>query len=217
MSNNNNSLDQCIALAGLAQSVRIVQHLAWKGKASQTDLKSVVSSLLRVDASSAAAVYGGSFEVSTGLRVLNTQLDTSLRDKDPLFANLAINIISLQRQLNNNKPLMDILKNKIEQLANNYRDMRFYTDDDEFERLINDCSDIYKATLSQLSNRIQVKGDPKYLKLESNQAQVRAALLAAIRACFLWRQSGGSRWHFIFKKNDILKSAQKLISAPINA
>lgn len=211
---NYNSLSQCIALAGLAQSAKIIQHLAWKGKTNQTDLKSVIASLLRVNASSAAAVYGGSFEVSTGLRTLNTQLDTTNTDKDPSLISLAINIISLQRQLKNNKVILEKLTQKINQLASTYQQFTFYNDEEEFKRLLNDCSDIYKATLSQLSNRIQVKGDPNYLKQEEIQVQVRAALLAGIRACFLWRQSGGSRWHFLFKKGEILKSTRQLMANP---
>ncbi len=215
MTNNNQLTEQCIALAGMAQSIKIVQHIAWKGQTNDTDLKSVIASLLRIDASSAAAVYGGSFEVSTGLRVLNAQLDTASKDKDPGFVNLVINLISLQKQLNNNNQLMEKLTSGINQLSQNYQDLSFYNDDDEFNRLLNECSDIYKATLSQLPNRIQVKGEPRFLKIEHNQNLVRAALLAAIRACFLWRQSGGSRWHFIFKKGDILKTIQQLISVPI--
>ncbi|TQV76923.1 high frequency lysogenization protein HflD [Aliikangiella marina] len=208
-------VDQVIALAGLAQAVRVVQHLAWKGQTNPTDFKAVVSSLLRIEASSAAAVYDGSFEVSSGLRIISHQIDPNHQDKDPEFVNMVIHVMALQQQFNKNKRLMDILTSQISELSLEYGDFEFYNDDSKFEKLLEHCSSAYKLTLSKLSNRIQVKGDPKYLKQPHIQAQVRAALLAAIRACFLWRQSGGSRWHFLFKKKDLLNTAKYLLNNPI--
>jgi high frequency lysogenization protein len=215
MSNNQAVIDQCIALAGLAQAVRIVQHLAWKGQTNATDFKAVIASLLRIEAASAAAVYGGSFEVSSGLRVLSHQLDPQHKDKDPEFVNLVINVMTIQAQLQKDKALMNILTQMIADMSSEHLNLEFYNDEQRFEDLIAGCSNTYKQTLSKLANRIQVKGEPKYLKREEIQAQVRAALLCAVRACFLWRQSGGSRWHFLFKKKDLLKAIQHLVNNPI--
>jgi high frequency lysogenization protein len=215
MSINQKTIDQCIALAGLTQAVRVVQHIAWKGNTNDTDFKAVLASILRVDAKSAAAVYGGSFELSSGLRYLNHQLDPAHKDKDPEFVNLVINIISLQAQLQKNVSLMQKLGEMTGELSEKYLDSEFYTDDALFEELIESCSETYKQTLSKLNNRIQVKGEPKYLKEETNQLKVRAALLAAIRAVFLWRQTGGSRWHFLFNKKLLLACIRDLISKPI--
>jgi high frequency lysogenization protein len=214
MSINQKIIDQVIALAGLAQSVRIVQHIAWKGKTNQTDFKAVVASLLRIDAKSAIAVYGGSFEVSTGLRLLKQQLDTTNDNKDPEFVGIIINLLSLQKRLSSNTKIMDQLSSYIAKLSARHSDQNFYQDDELFNQLLQNCSEAYKETLSKLSNRIQVKGEPKFLKPQENQIQVRAALLCAIRSAFLWRQSGGSRWHFLFKKKTILEAADYLLNNP---
>ncbi len=214
MSINQQSIDQTVALAGLAQSVRIVQHIAWKGETNQTDFKAMVASLLRIDAKSAVAVYGGSFEVSSGLRLLKQQLDTTNNSKDPEFVGIIINLLSLQKQLSANTKLMDKLSAYMAKLSARYSDENFYQDDELFKQLLRDCSEAYKETLSKLSNRIQVKGEPKFLKPQENQIQVRAALLCAIRSAFLWRQSGGSRWHFLFKKKAILETVDYLLSNP---
>ena len=208
-------IDQAIALAGLSQSIRVVQHIAWKGQTNDTDFRSVIGSLLRIDAPSAAAIYGGSFEVSSGLRTLSHQLDPRHPDKDPEFVNIAINVIALQRQLQGSPKLLALLGEKIDALAQEFAGDGFYSDDETFERLLERCSEIYKATLSQLPNRIQIKGDPKNLKRATHQIRIRAALLAAIRGCFLWRQSGGTRWHFLFKKKSILRAVQQLINMPV--
>jgi len=214
MSINQQTIDQVVALAGLSQSIRIVQHIAWKGETNQTDFKAVVASLLRVDSQSAIAVFGGSFEVSSGLRLLKQQLDTTNNNKDPEFVSIVINLLSLHKQLTNNARLMDKLSSYMAKLSAKYADENFYQDDELFKQLLQDCSEAYKETLSKLTNRIQVKGEPKYLKPMENQVQVRAALLCAIRSAFLWRQSGGSRWHFLLKKKALLQAINHLLSNP---
>lgn len=215
MSINQKVIDQCIALAGLTQAIRTVQNIAWKGTTNDTDFKAVLASILRIDATSAAAVYGGSFEVSSGLRFLSKQIDPRHKEKDPEFVNLVINVMTLQSQLNNNQALMQKLAEETNTLSTKFLDLEFYTNDDLFEELIESTSKAYEKTLSQLPNRIQVKGEPQYLKIHANQIRVRASLLAAIRACFLWRQSGGSRWHFLFKKGVLLEGIQYLVANPI--
>ena len=214
MSINQQTIDQTVALAGLTQAVRIVQHIAWKGETNQTDFKAVIASLLRVDAESAVAVYGGSFEVSSGLRLLKQQLDTSNNNKDPEFVGIIINLLSLHKQLGKNTLLMDKLSSHMAKLSARYANENIYQDEALFKQLLQDCSEAYKETLSKLPNRIQVKGEPKYLKPNENQIQVRAALLCAIRSAFLWRQSGGSRWHFLFKKKAILEAVDYLLNNP---
>jgi len=214
MSINQTSIDQTVALAGLAQSIRTVQHIAWKGHTNETDFKSIIASLLRVDAKSAIDVYGGSFEVSTGLRLLKQQLDTNSSDKDPEFVGMAINLITLHKQLSSNTPLMDKLSQYIAKLSAKYSEQDFRQDEETFNQLLENCSDAYQQTVSKLPNRIQVKGEPNYLKDKENQIKVRAALLCAIRSLFLWRQSGGSRWQFLFKKKTIIESVNYLLSNP---
>lgn len=214
MSITQQSIDQTIALAGVAQSIRIVQHIAWKGETNSTDFKAVVASLLRQNAESAIAVYGGSFELSSGLRLLKEQLDTSHSNKDPEFVATAINLITLHKQLNSQSKIMNNLSQFMTRLSARYADENFYNDEEIFKQLLNDCSNAYQQTVSKLTNRIQVKGEPKYLKPTENQIQVRAALLCAIRSLFLWRQSGGSRWQFVFKKKVIIESVEYLLKNP---
>ena len=138
MSINQTSIDQAVALAGLAQAIRIVQNIAWKGQTSDTDFKSVVASLLTVDAKSAVDVFGGSFEVSSGLRLLKQQLDTSSSDKDPEFVGMAINLITLHKQLSSNTTLMDKLSHYITKLSTTYSAQNFHQDEEIFNQLLED-------------------------------------------------------------------------------
>jgi len=215
MSLNQAIINQSIALSALAQSIRCVQQLAWKGQTSDADLRAVVSSLTAVDSPSAASVYGGSFELNSGLRLLSRQLDPKDKDKDPEFVNLAINVIALQAQLQKDQAIMARLGSEIDTLSTRYQDETIYSEEEGLNQLLQDCSTIYQNTLSKMALRIQVRGEPHHLQKPEVQFRVRASLLAAIRAVFLWRQSGGSRWHFLFKKKTLIEGIRYLIANPI--
>ncbi len=215
MDSNNPILNQSIALSALSQAIRCVQNLAWKGQTNESDLRAIVASLLKVDAPTTVSVYGGSFELNSGLRLLSRQLDPTDKDKDPEFVNLAINVIALQDQLQKDSAIMARLGSEIDVLSTRYQDEGYLSDADKFESLLEDCSDVYKNTLSKMAFRIQVRGEPSYLQRPDIQYRVRSALLAAVRAVFLWRQSGGSRWHFLFKKKKLLEAARALITNPV--
>ncbi len=215
MSINPKILDQSIALAAMAQALKCLQQIAWKGFADQNDLKTIIGSLLKLDSPSTAAIYDGTFELNSGLRFLVQQFDSS--NKSPEFINLMVNVIMLQKSISKNSALMNSLTSKIEQLSQDFSEQNYYDDEQVFEKLLEACSTIYQQTLSKLPKRIQVKGDPKYLKQENNQIYVRAILLATIRACFLWRQLNGSRWDFLLKKNQLLESIRHLIANPVRS
>ncbi|WP_196138216.1 high frequency lysogenization protein HflD [Aliikangiella sp. G2MR2-5] len=216
MSKNNQLLGQCIGLGALSQAIRSVQNLAWKGQTNLSDLRAVVSSLVEIDAGSPVDIYGGSFELNNGLRLLARQIDPQDKDKDPEFVNLAINLISLQAQLNKNNDILTTLTQKIDQLAQRFSGSDIAENEESYQQFINEASEIYKQTLSKMPLRIQVKGEPKFLQQPMIQAQIRASLLAAIRAIFLWRQSGGTRWHFLFKKRQLLSAIKNLIASPVS-
>ncbi|MDH5434340.1 MAG: high frequency lysogenization protein HflD [Gammaproteobacteria bacterium] len=207
--------DQCIALAAMAQSIRVVQNIAWKGTTNDTDFKAVLVSILKTQAPSAAAIYNGSFELSTGLRILNGYFDPLSGSKDPEFIHLAINLIVSNDQLNKTPKILNSLTKDINWLSEKFNTEDIYTDDEIYQNYITECSEVYKKTLSRLSHRIKVNGKPEHLKQSKNQDRVRAALLAGIRACVLWRQLGGTRWHFLFKKALLTENIKHLISNPI--
>ncbi|MDO6805406.1 DUF489 family protein, partial [Wenyingzhuangia sp. 1_MG-2023] len=71
-------------------------------------------------------------------------------------------------------------------------------------------------TLSNLSFRIHVTGDPMHLQNEHTANKVRALLLSGIRAAILWRQVGGRRWHLLLRRKQYLNALAQL-SRPGNS
>ncbi|MEE3191683.1 MAG: DUF489 family protein, partial [Pseudomonadota bacterium] len=73
-------------------------------------------------------------------------------------------------------------------------------------------ADLYKQTLSQLSFRIRVTGNPTYLQNAGTADKVRAILLSGIRAAILWRQVGGRRWQLLFSRRRYSEICRDLLT-----
>jgi high frequency lysogenization protein len=57
-----------------------------------------------------------------------------------------------------------------------------------------------------------VQGNPHYLGQAGVVAEIRAALLAALRAAVLWRQVGGSLWDFPLRRRAMLDAIDAALS-----
>jgi CII-binding regulator of phage lambda lysogenization HflD len=88
--------DRVLALAGLLQSVRLVQQMANNGQAETRALAPCIDSLFRFDADSTEAVYGGRGALESGLRRVVAQLDGS--DRDGAQTRMAMNVLHLERR-----------------------------------------------------------------------------------------------------------------------
>jgi high frequency lysogenization protein len=92
--------------------------------------------------------------------------------------------------------------------------MKFFESDEDAEgvhpRLVEKLAEIYAQTISTLTPRILVNGEHGHLSNPLIAAKVRAALLAGIRAAFLWRQLGGRRWQLLLQRRRIIGAARNL-------
>jgi high frequency lysogenization protein len=201
--------DRILALAGLMQSITLVQQLAETGQFDQADFETVLNSLLAVNAPSTEAVYGNITKLKSGLTQLNNQLSKNKKKKDVQLLRYAINLLHLERQLAKRPTMMDLISREIEQIPQQIE----YFGDINNPQVIARFADIYHRTISELNPRIQVQGDPGFLQRADNINRVRALLLAGIRAAILWRQKGGKRWHFIFNSNKMLKITDSLLQS----
>jgi len=69
--------------------------------------------------------------------------------------------------------------------------------------VVSELAKLYADTLSHLRPRVMVQGNPHYLGQAGVVAEIRALLLAALRAAVLWRQLGGSLWDFVFSRRQM--------------
>jgi len=73
-------------------------------------------------------------------------------------------------------------------------------------------ADLYVQTLSRLAPRILVEGNPTYLQQSAQVDQIRALLLAAVRAAVLWRQLGGTQMRLLFRRRQYAMMARGLLA-----
>lgn len=204
----NNSLNnQIIALAGLCQAVKLVQHSARSNSSMEAELAICLNSVAKLDAASTLDVYGGELKnLQIGLQLLVDQLGDKPQ-KDVELTRYLVGVLALERKLHKTPKQMDQLAHKLQHLE---RQLQHFTITDD--NVIANLADIYSNCISSMGTRIQIYGQPELLKQNNVQHKVRALLLAAIRAAVLWRQAGGSRLHFIFKRRKLVAEAKQALA-----
>ncbi|CAM3836146.1 high frequency lysogenization protein HflD [Rheinheimera salexigens] len=199
--------NQIIALAGLCQAVKLVQHSARSTSSMQQELAVCLGSVAKLDAASPLDVYGGELaNLKMGLQLIVDQLGDK-PEKDVELTRYLVGVFALERKLHKNPKQMDQLANKLQHLE---RQLQHFTVTDD--NVIANLADIYSNCISSMGSRIQIYGQPEILKQNNVQHKVRALLLAAIRAAVLWRQAGGSRLHFIFKRRKLVAEAKQALA-----
>lgn len=194
-----------IAFAGVLQACRLVHDLATRGRTDTTAAETSLSSIFRIDADDAADVFGGIGGLRTGFETLIAQIDGNERNLP--VTRLALGVLRLQRQLMRQPRMTAALRDGIES-AQRQVDHFGFNHPTVQARL----AEIYVETLSQLRPRVIVHGNPQHLSNAQVVAQIRALLLAAVRAAVLWRQVGGSQLRLIVRRRQYAMLARGLLA-----
>jgi high frequency lysogenization protein len=197
--------DRAIALAGVMQAIELVRNIAQRGQANADDTETCLNSLLQIDAASSAAIYGGIARLRTGLRLLEQQLE---QPRDMELTRYAVGLLGLERKLARRPELLATLRAGIEDAIRNLPHFPVGHDN-----TIARFADLYLNSLSTLTPRIMVNGDPVHLNNPDNANRIRALLLAGIRAAILWRQSGGGRLTLLLRRNPLLRETRRLLAS----
>ena len=196
--------DRVIALAGLLQAVRLVQEMANNGHAESRALQACIGSLFAFDAEAAAEVYGGVSELQPGLRRVIAQLDGS--DRDTGQTRIAMNLLHLERRFMASHDTVAGVRTALEDIGRQ-REALGPAHPTVLVRL----GELYAERISPLGPRVLVQGNPVYLSQATLVGEVRATLLAGLRAAVLWRQSGGSYWDFLLSRRRMVETAGELL------
>jgi high frequency lysogenization protein len=196
--------EQVIALAGLMQALRLVRRMAEHGDVPAAPVQASLESVLRIDAESTDAVFGGVASLRYGLDALRDLLRSP--GSDAQLLRLAINLLQVERKFMRRRDLTMALREglrSIEASANQHGA--------DHPRVIEALGSLYAQTLSTLPVRVSVRGNPQHLAKPECVATVRALLLAAVRAAVLWRQLGGRPWKLVWRRARALALAEELI------
>src|SRR4051812_27874444 len=106
--------DRIIALAGLMQALSLVRSIALRGSCDAQAMRDCLNSVLRVDADTAAEIYGGIGHLSLGLRTLIEQLD---KPSDVTLMRMGSTVLRLERALARRPEMLAQLREQIDVVA----------------------------------------------------------------------------------------------------
>lgn len=195
--------ERTLALAGLLQALRCVQRVATDGEVPGGELDTSLASVFRIDADSTEAVFGSAALLEPGLRALIAQLEGG-GGRDPALSRMAVTVLHVERKLIRHGALMRRIRDGVNETARQ-RELFGIAHPTVLARL----AEVYANTVSTLSPRVLVQGNPAQLGQADVVARIRALLLAAIRSAVLWRQRGGSYWDLLLRRRAMAQAARE--------
>lgn len=199
--------EQVIALAGLFQATYAVHELAKDGTSNSQDLETAVKSLFITSPKETLDVYGALPNLKNGFEALVDILDNKHAKRQVEPVRYAMALMHLERQLSKHPDMLSTIGSRLSHAENQVSHFGI-----EHENVYEGLAGIYTDTISTFKLRIQVAGRQEHLQVALNAAKIRTLLFAGIRAAMLWRQVGGHRWHFLFKRQGLLKACHELKS-----
>ncbi len=199
--------DRALALSAVFQAADAVTGLARTGTLDPAVQAALLDSILITDPASTEAVYPDRFVRREALRALQQRLSGQHLGPEALTATrYAIALLHLARKLLREPARLQAIGAGIEAAK---AQAEHFGADHENVRARFDA--LYQAHISTLNPRILVQGDPAILSTPHRQAQIRALLLAGIRAAVLYHQVGGRRWHILLRRRRLLEGAERLL------
>ncbi|MGA8259987.1 MAG: high frequency lysogenization protein HflD [Arenicellales bacterium] len=199
-----NELDRTLALAGIFQAAALARQLARRGYADEAPLGTSVRSVLIVDAINTVSIFGGVDGVRLGLLSISRQSGSA---GDIETARYVVSLIQLARRFYRSTALVERVSAELSAVQ---KDLSIGADGVSSE-IYQRFADLYKSTISGLKPRIIVQGEQAHLSNAHVVAQIRASLLAGIRAGVLFAQLGGSRWDLLLHRRRYIDTATRLL------
>jgi high frequency lysogenization protein len=197
-----------MALAGIAQSVLLVDQLARTGDSNPEDIEPCIDALLCQNPETVQEVFGSFERFGTGLRSL-PEIFGLRNNSRQLPMRYLVQSLHLQRVFLARDDMVGVVAAGLDDISRR----RDSAPDKDMTALCADIGDLYQRTLSTLSFRIQVHGQHQYLQLPDVANRIRCMLFSAIRFSLLWHQLGGKRRDFLFAKKVIGEQARTLLKS----
>jgi high frequency lysogenization protein len=198
--------NKTIALAGMHQALSQVQQIAWEASFDYPQIDVCLRSVFVRNPDTYGEVFGSINDIRPGLIALRTSF-TNKHDKQALErARYMVSLMMLSKNIRDNRQLGEQIGTTLsllDEAANNLQDQRDY--------IIERIAQLYQNTISPLTPRVIVYGDPQILKDENNAAAIRAMLFAGLRSALLWYQAGGNQLNLLLGKSKYLSTIKQML------
>ena len=194
------SNDYITSLIAMLQSVYLVDRIATTDYDATNESNFLIQSIYTKNTFDADKIYSQKSSLVDGCKLLKD----ILRGKNDIsvltMQKYALNIILIQKNINKISDLKNMIGKKIDNyhdnsmMATNLNDQIAYSEE------------IYKEYVGIIRPRVVISGKKEYLN--KNSSLIRALLLSGIRAAFLWDYHGGSKWHLMFRRKEILNECE---------
>lgn len=198
--------DQALALAGLFQSATLVHLIAHQGQCPDAVMEASLRALFVTHPERTVDVFSGLRGAQLGLQEMARVLHSQSGQKDLEILRYALNLVHLETQLRKQPDMLQVIGNRIEQARHTVNHFGYL-----HANTLANLASIYTDTISTFRLRIQVTGNPSHLRVDENATRIRALLLSGIRCAVLWRQTGGRRWHLVFRRKRLIATARQLL------
>lgn len=203
--------DKTLALAAIFQAAALAEGLARRGYAEPQALKALLASILVFDTDNPEQIYGPVQNLTLGLKTLEVCLGNSDHRGDSRASDnlgYALGLIHIEGQLGKSPALLNLLRQRLEQAS---AQLPHFDNELLSQGMFTNLAGIYVDTLGTLPFRLQIKGSEQRLQTPGVPEQIRACLLAGVRAAWLWKRLGGRRWHLLFTRSQVVGEIRKLI------
>ena len=198
--------ERAIALAGITQAVDIMDKLAKTGYLNSKDFETSARSLFEQNPATTEAVYGDATQLRRGYEVLLDLLRRNKGADQTALIGYCLGVLHLQKRLAKNRSMLNQVGERLNKSQHQVQHFGV-----AHENVVANVASIYMDTISTFPFRIQVVGEYQYLQQSRVANQVRVLLLSGIRAATLWRQLGGTRWHFLLQRKTLIAASEALL------
>ena len=210
--------DRVLALAGVFQSAKLAQRLAYTNTVISQPYGASIYSILVTDAEQTYEVFGmesptDMAPLRLGLEMVRDKLKGGTDREEFEIARYVVNLIQLASQLQSDDQMMQQLSDGIDAIAAAFPpNPNWLHGEEPSDTLIQRIADVYTSTITNMMPRIIINGEESVLKNEMTAAKIRVVLMAGIRAAHLWWQLGGRRWQLLFRRKQVAETARRLLA-----
>ena len=196
---------QLITFAGLYQAAALTKQMARRGSVDLNASNACIYSLFQFDAPEVEAIYDGLSGVRLGLQQV-ISLFEGKETRDMEITQYAVSLIQLERKLRKRSDLLNTIQEGLGTIAGKFDHFDMYSENIKLQ-----IAGLYGETISTLSPKIMVQGEPDYLQNAEKAANIRSFLFAGIRSAMAWQQVGGRRTQLLFGRKKIISGAKFLL------